>query len=313
MNKGEKILVTGGAGFVGSNITIRLLELGYEVCVLDNLYTGFLKFLPKDNKLKVVIGDVCDKDLIDNLLSEYKHIIHCAAKNIIASTKDPYSDFETNIGGTLNLLLSAKKWGVKKIVYTSSASVYGNSKILPAHEELPIYTLSPYAVSKLSAENYCISFYETFDIPISVVRYSNVYGVNQDPTNPYCGVTSKFFESAINGDDIIIHGDGTQTRDFTYVLDAVTATIECLTNPKSTGNIYNVGGGNETTIYTLAEKIIKITRSNSKIRNVNKRDIDNIRRRCVNIEFIRKSLKWQPKFNLDDGLELTYNWIINKN
>jgi UDP-glucose 4-epimerase len=312
MEKTNKVLITGGAGFVCSNIVNELIKLNYEVCVLDNLFTGFEKFLPKHKNLKFILGDVCDKDLIDNLIQEYKYIIHGAAKNIIASTKNPYEDFETNVGGTLNILMSSKKWGIKKLVYIGSASVYGNPKILPVSEDSATYTLSPYATSKLAGENYCTAFYESYGLPISIVRYSNVYGINQDPSNPYCGVVSKFFDFAMNNNDIIIHGDGEQTRDFTYVLDSVNATIECLINQKSIGNIYNVGCGFETSINVLAEKIIKITNSNSKIIKVDKRDIDNIRRRSVNIESIRRSLKWQPKFTLDNGLDLTYNWIKNK-
>ena len=306
---GKKILVTGGAGFVGSNIVKQLLDRGAEVCVLDNLYTGMEKLIPYGPNLRFVYGDVCDKPLVDQLVKEYKLIIHAAAKNIIASTKNPYDDYETNIGGTLNLLIAAKTHGIEKIVYTGSASVYGNPKVLPASEDSPTYTLSPYATSKLAGENYCISFYESYNLPISIVRYSNVFGVNQDPSNPYCGVVSKFFENAINGKDISIHGNGEQTRDFTYVFDAAKATIDCLLSEKSIGQIYNTGSGFETSINDLAEKIIRITESDSKIIKIDKRDIDNIRRRSVNIEHIRRSLKWSPQYTLEEGLNLTYQWI----
>lgn len=311
--KGKKILVTGGAGFVGSNIVQQLLNDGAQVCVLDNLYTGFEKFVPIHENLRFINGDVCDKDLVDELVREYKLIIHAAAKNIIASTKNPYEDYETNIGGTLNLLISCKKHGVEKFVYVSSASVYGNPTILPVTEDTSKYTLTPYSTSKLAGENYCISFYESYDLPISVIRYSNVYGTNQDPSNPYCGVVSKFFESAMKGEDIKIHGNGEQTRDFTFVNDSVDATIEILKNPKSVGQIYNCGSGFETSINDLAKKIIYITNSNSEIIKVDRRDIDNIRRRSVNIEKIRRSLRWSPKYTLDEGLILTYEWIIKNN
>jgi len=310
---GKKILVTGGAGFVGSNITKKLLDYGAIVTVLDNLYTGFEKFLPVHENLKFVKGDIIDKDLVDELVSEHKLIIHAAAKNIIASTKNPYEDYETNIGGTLNLLMSSKKHGVDKFVYVGSASVYGNSKILPVVEDSTLYTLTPYATSKLAGENYCISFYESYNLPISIIRYSNVFGTNQDPSNPYCGVVSKFFDWAMNNQDISIHGNGEQTRDFTFVNDAVDATIEILTNIKSVGQIYNCGSGFETSINTLANKIIEITNSSSKVIKVDKRDIDNIRRRSVNIENIRRSLRWSPKYTLDDGLNLTYSWMKSLN
>lgn len=310
--EGKKILLTGGAGFVGSNIAKQLLDYGAHVCVLDNLYTGFEKFVPKHKNLTFIKGDVEDSDLIDGLVKEYKLIIHAAAKNIIASTKNPYDDYKTNIGGTLNLLMSAKKYGVEKFVYVGSASVYGNSKVLPVSEDSPLYTLTPYATSKLAGENYCISFYESYNLPISIIRYSNVFGTNQDPSNPYCGVVSKFFDWAIKGEDITIHGNGEQTRDFTFVKDAVDATIEVLVNPKSIGQIYNSGSGFETSINNLAVKIIEITNSKSKILKIDKRDIDNIRRRSVNIENIRRSLRWGPKYTLEDGLKLTHEWMCNQ-
>lgn len=317
MEKNEKIdglevLVTGGAGFVGSNIVSILLKNGAKVTVLDNLYTGMIKLLPENENLEVIIGDVEDRELVDSLVKKFDYIIHAAAKNIIASTKNPYEDFKTNIEGTLNILLSARKHGVKKIVYTGSASVYGNPSVLPISESSGVYTLSPYATSKLAGENYCISFYESYNIPTAIVRYSNVYGYNQDPANPYCGVVSKFFESALNNTDINIHGDGEQTRDFTFVTDAANATIETLINPKAVGSIFNTGSGIEISINKLAKKIISITNSKSELNYVDKRDIDNIRRRSVNIELIRRVLRWSPIFTIDKGLHETYKWIINR-
>lgn len=310
--KDKKVLVTGGAGFVGSNIVSMLLDMGAKVTVLDNLFTGNLNLLPKHNNLTFINGDVCDDVIIDDLVQKFKLIIHAAAKNIIISTKNPYEDYETNIGATLKWLIACKKYGVEKFVYTSSASVYGNPNIIPITETSSLYTLSPYAVSKLAGENYCIAFYESFDIPTTIVRYSNVYGVNQDPTNPYCGVVSKFFEKALNDEPILIHGDGEQTRDFTYVEDSAKATIEALINPKSIGNIFNTGSGYEVSINELAKKIVNLTNSNSTIKYIDKRDIDNIRRRVVNIENIRRVLRWYPTNTLDVGLSKTYNWIKNK-
>ena len=194
----KNVLVTGGAGFVGSNIVDILLKRGAKVTVLDNLFTGSKDLLPDHKNLSFIEGDVCDDSLIEKLVQEFKLIIHAAAKNIIISTKNPYEDYETNIGATLKWLIACKKYGIEKFVYTGSASVYGNPSVIPIPESSAIYTLSPYAVSKLAGENYCISFYESYNLPTTIVRYSNVYGVNQDPNNPYCGVVSKFFEKALN-------------------------------------------------------------------------------------------------------------------
>lgn len=311
--KGRQVLVTGGAGFVGSNIVQLLIDRGAKVTVLDNLYTGLEALIPKHPDVSFIKGDVIDNDLVEELVKAHKLIIHVAAKNIIASTKNPKADYETNIGGTLNLLLAAKKYTIEKMVYTSSASVYGNPSILPITEDSAIYTLSPYAVSKLAGENYCIAFYESYEVPVSIIRFSNVYGINQAVTNPYCGVVAKFFESALNDDNIKIHGDGEQTRDFTFVLDSANATIEALINSRSSGLIFNTGTGFEISINELAKKIIEITDSSSNIEYIKKRDIDNIRRRAVNIESIRRMLRWSPQYTLSEGLKLTFEWLKNSN
>jgi UDP-glucose 4-epimerase len=307
--KNKKTLLTGGAGFIGSNIAGILLKKGSIVTIVDNLYTGFESLVPKHKNLTFIKGDIEDKDLIDELVSRNSLIIHAAAKNIIASTKNVKNDYETNIGGTLNLLIAAKKYKIEKFVYTGSASVYGNPTQIPVPENSPLYTLSPYAVSKLAGENYCSAFYETYDIPTTVVRFSNVYGINQQISNPYCGVVTKFFESAIKNEPISIHGDGEQTRDFTFVHDAVNATIEALVNNRSIGMIFNIGTGVEISVNELSRRIIGITRSKSEIVHVDKRDIDNIRRRVMNIEQIRRILKWTPLVTLENGLKETYEWI----
>lgn len=308
--KNKKVLVTGGAGFVGSNIVRILLHMGARVTVFDSLYTGFQDLVPHHPNANFIQGDVCDEKLIDELVAEHPLIIHAAAKNIIVSTKNPFDDFQTNIGGTLNILLAAKRHGIEKMVYTGSASVYGNPDTIPISESTPTYTLTPYAVSKLSGENYCIAFYESYDIPTTIVRYSNVYGINQDARNPYCGVVAKFFEAAMQNQDILIHGDGEQTRDFTFVEDAAQATIAALINTRSTGMVFNIGTGIETSINELANKIIQITGSRSPIRYVDKRDIDNIRRRVINIENIRRILRFIPQYTLEKGLKKTYEWLL---
>lgn len=307
----KKVLVTGGAGFVGSIIVKKLLNEGTRVTVLDNLFTGLISQIPKHPNVTFIEGDVEDMSIVDAVVKEHKLIIHAAAKNIIVSTKNPYNDFKTNIGGTLNILLAAKKYGIDKLVYTGSASVYGNPESLPIKEDSLVYTLSPYAVSKLAGENYCIAFYESYELPCAVVRFSNVYGINQTPDNPYCGVVSKFFDSAMKGKPIQIHGDGEQTRDFTFVNDSALATIEALKNPKSTGMVFNTGTGIETSINDLAIKIIQITNSKSSIEYIDKRDIDNIRRRVVSIEQIRRVLRWTPQNTIEKGLQKTYEWLLN--
>ena len=243
------------------------------------------------------------------MVSRANIVFHLAARNIIASTKDPRGDYEVNIGGTFNVLMAAREsGGVDKIVYSSSASVYGNPRYLPINEDDQTNTLSPYSVSKLAGENYCLAFYESYGLPVTVLRYSNVYGVNQLPSNPYCGVVAKFFDRIGRNEPPLIHGDGEQTRDFTYVGDVVDATIGACLTSKSDGQVFNLGTGVEHTINGLARSIMDLYGLTIDPEYIDKRDIDNIRRRILNIEKIRRIIRWVPRFSLKEGLKRTKEW-----
>jgi UDP-glucose 4-epimerase len=308
---GQRIVVTGGAGFVGSSIVERLLNHGARVVVLDDFYTGQESNLPIGNtNLEVVRGSVTDFALVRNVVEGAAAVVHEAARNIIVSTRNPREDYEVNIGGTLNVLLAVKELAIPRIVYASSASVYGNPRYLPINEDDATNILSPYSVSKLAGENYCKAFYESYGLSTAVVRYSNVYGTRQRPDNPYCGVIAKFFDAAMSGESPRIHGDGDQTRDFTYIDDVVEATLQAAFSSKAEGQVYNVGTGRETTINQLARLIIEITGAKVETQYVDRRDIDNIRRRVVNIEKIRRELRWVPSVTIEQGLRKTYQWLI---
>lgn len=310
--KDKKVLVAGGAGFIGSNLVKKLSEEGALVTVLDDLFTGDLSLIEDVRDLMFIKGSVRDSDLVEDLVTKAEIVFNLAARNIIVSTKRPREDFSVNIGGMLNILIAAKKYGVEKIVYTSSASVYGNARYLPINEDDRLNILNPYAASKLSAENYCMAFYESYDVPVTILRYSNVYGMNQSPSNPYCGVVSKFFTSLLNGSGPEIHGDGEQTRDFTFVDDAVEATMLAALSPKAVGEILNVGTGKETSVKHLANLIIDLSDKNLRAIYVDRRDIDNLRRRVLNIEKIRKNLRWIPATPLEQGLAKTHEWLVSK-
>ncbi len=305
---GKKVLVTGGAGFVGANLVERAVSAGATVFVLDDLFTGSLDNIKEGTRFEFVEGSVCDYDLVSRLVQEVDYIAHLAARNIIVSTKNPRNDYEVNIGGTLNVLMAAREHGIRQMVYTSSASIYGNPKIIPILEDERPHTFSPYSVSKLAGENYCNAFYETYGVPATVVRYSNVYGPKQDPSNPYCGVVSKFMEAIDNDEAPQIHGDGMQTRDFTYVDDAVDATLLAMTSPKAEGVAFNLGTGMECRIIELARIIARLMAKDIEPVHIDRRDIDNIRRRVLNIERIRTSLRWQPQIGLEEGLRRTVEW-----
>lgn len=306
----KKVLVTGGAGFVGSNLTNSLVKEGAAVTVLDDLFTGSLENITCLDDIEFINGSVTDYELVDRLVKKADIVFNLAVRNIIVSTLSPRLDFEVNTGGVFNVLQAAKNHGVEKVVYTSSASVYGNPRYLPINEDDRLSTLSPYAASKLSGENYCTAFYESYNIPVVMLRYSNVYGINQNPENPYCGVISKFFDKMMNGFAPSIHGDGEQTRDFTYVDDAVEATMLAALSVKAEGELFNVASGIETSVNELARMIAETVKCPIPPNYIDKRDIDNIRRRVLNIEKIRRTLRWTPTVNLKTGLKRTGEWLV---
>jgi len=305
---GRRILVTGGAGFVGGALTRRLVDSGARVTVLDDLFTGKAETIPTGAEF--VQGSVTDRPLVDELVAAHGLVFHLAARNIIASTANPRDDFETNIGGTLNVLLAARASRVDRIVYASSASVYGNPRSIPINEDDQAVLLSPYAVSKLGGENYCTAFYESYGLPTACVRYSNVYGPGQRPDNPYCGVVSKFLADAQAGRSVTVHGDGEQTRDYTYISDAVEATMLAAIHPRAEGEVFNVGTGIETSVNQLAASIGAALGKAVDVQHIDRRDIDNIRRRVVNIEKARRMLRWTPQVTLERGLTETANWFV---
>jgi len=307
----KRVLITGGAGFIGSNLAKLLIEdFESKVTVIDDLFTGTLENL-KGLDVEFVKGSVLDRELLSKHVRNKDIILHLAARNIIVSNSNPREDLEVNIIGTFNVLETALKNSIEKVVYTSTSSIYGNPRYLPINEDEPPKFLNFYSVSKSSGESYSKTFFEVHDLPVSIVRYSNVYGYNQSPSNPYCGVIGKFINNALKDEPIKIHGDGEQTRDFTFVIDACNATIKAALNPKAVGEVYNIGTGIEVSVNILAEQIIKITNSKSTIEHIDKRDIDNIRRRVLNIEKIRHDLKFFPLFTLKDGLKRTIDWFNN--
>jgi len=291
-----RVVVTGGAGFVGSNLVAGLVASGADVVVVDDFFTGTRRALPD---IEIIEGSVTDFSLMHRMCRRADLVFHLAARNIIVSTRNPQDDFRVNAGGTLNVLLAARDSNVQRVVYTSSCSVYGNRTRMPISENDPVSLLTPYAASKFAGESYCQAFNTTYGLPTTVVRYSNVYGPGQRPENPYCGVISRFL--AMDGKPMRINGSGEQTRDYTYVADIVDATLLAATT--KTGNVYNVATETETSVNELAALI------GGPVEHVGLRDIDNVSRRSLSYERIKKDLGWQPKVRLEEGLELTRDWM----
>jgi UDP-glucose 4-epimerase len=300
---GRRVLVTGGAGFVGAALARRLSEHGAEVTVLDDLTTGRDDALP--DEVTLVRGSVTDPEAVSSLVAAHPLVFHLAARGILASTSEPRRDFETNAGGTLNLLLAARRCKVDRIVYASSASVYGNARTTPMSEDDRPAPLSPYAVSKLTGEHYCLACAESYGLPVAVLRYSNVYGPDHHTGHAYSGVVTKFVSSVVGGRPMQVHGDGLQTRDFTFIDDVVDATLIAGRHPRAEGHVFNVGTGVETSVLDLAGAVAMTLGADAEIEHIPRREIDNIRRRRVNVEKIRGMLGWSPRVPLDAGLRRT--------
>lgn len=289
-----KALVTGGAGFIGTNLVNRLSQDGYEVTVLDDLSAKNPFQFGAGRLIKV---SVTNRDEVMALVGQADVVFHLAARTMALSIQYPYEDLEVNTGGMLNVILAALKWNVP-VVYTSSSAVYGNGWLLPFTESTPVDLLTPYAATKFAAECYCQAYRSA---PIAIVRQSNVYGPYQHPDNPYCGVVAKLVKRAGEGQPMIIHGDGQQTRDFTYVEDAIDAIL--LASQKGIGQVVNIGTGVETSILGLAQMI------GEQFKFTPRRDIDLIRRRVLDCSKAERVLGWQAKTDLGTGLALTREWL----
>ena len=247
-------LVTGGAGFIGSHIVETLIKRGEHVRVLDNLSTGrkenIASFL---DRIEFIEGDLRDEEVVRRAVDGVDYVLHQAAvASVIRSVKDPIPTETANVVGTLNLLLAARDAGVRRLVYASSSSVYGDSPTLPKVETMPPRPKSPYAVSKLAVEYHCHIFYELFGLETVGLRYFNVFGPRQDPTSEYAAVIPKFVTAMLRGESPTIYGDGTQSRDFTYVSNVVRANLLAVTEPGMVGRVFNTAVG---TRYTLLELV----------------------------------------------------------
>jgi UDP-glucose 4-epimerase len=295
-------VVTGGAGFVGSNLVAALLQRGDHVTVVDDFFTGQEDAIP--NGCEFIRACVTEYRVMRLVCRRADVVFHLAARNIIVSTQNPADDFRINAGGTLNVLLAARDENVGRVVYASSCSVYGDQPAVPILESDPVSLLTPYAASKFTGEAYCQAFGASYGLATSVVRYSNVYGPGHLPENPYCGVIARFIHDSMEGRPMRIYGGGEQTRDYTYVSDVVTATMLAADGPA--GSVYNVGTGRETSVNRLAEMI------GGEVEHVGLRDIDNVSRRSLSYDRIHRGLGWKPSVELRDGLTHTLSWMENR-
>ena len=253
-------LVTGGAGFIGSNIVEELVNRGERVRVLDNLSTGKRENIQHFiDHIEFIEGDIRNLDIMRKAISGVDFVLHQAAlPSVPRSINDPIATNEVNINGTLNVLVAAKGAGVKRVIYASSSSIYGNSEILPKREDMPPNPISPYAASKLAGENYCRVFYQIYGLETVCLRYFNVFGPRQDPTSQYSAVIPKFINAILNGKRPTIYGDGLQSRDFTYVENVVRANLLACEADGVAGELFNVACGEQHTVLDLVAGLNEI-------------------------------------------------------
>jgi UDP-glucose 4-epimerase len=301
----EKALVTGGAGFIGSHLVRALLERGDEVRVLDNFSTGNRANLDGLD-VEVVEGELRSYERVHNAVRGADVVYHLGALGSVPrSVQDPLTSSAVNVEGTLNVLLAARDEGVRRVVFSSSSSVYGVQDELPAREEAAPNPISPYGVAKLAAERYCVSFsrvYERFETV--VLRYFNVFGPRQSPRSQYAAVVPLFIAAIAAGEPVRIEGDGEQRRDFTYVSNVVDATLRAAEAADASGRVFNVAASDPASVNELADAIGRILGKEVRRQPAPPRPGD-IRESWADVRAARETLGWAPAVDLEEGLRRT--------
>jgi nucleoside-diphosphate-sugar epimerase len=305
------VLVTGGAGFIGSHIVDALLDQGRTVRVLDNLSTGSLDNLRhRAGELEIIEGDLRDIDTCYRACKGAETVFHQAAlPSVPRSIADPLTSNAVNVDGTLQMLMAARDEGVRRFIFASSSSVYGNTAVSPKHEDLPTCPLSPYAINKLTGEHYCKVFHSLYGLETVVLRYFNVFGPRQNPNNQYSAVIPKFVAAAMRGDQVILNGDGTTSRDFTYVDNVVQANLLASWVPGAAGGVFNVGCGGSHTLNDLCRGIEAATGRRLRVEHAPAREGD-VQHSRADISAARERLRYDPAISFQMGLERTVQYAL---
>lgn len=311
----QRILVAGGAGFIGSHIVEALLETGAEVTVLDNLFTGRMSNLERftgNKDFHFIKGDVRNADQVRVAVRNVDAVFNDAAiVSVRMSIENPLLVNEVNVNGTLNLLKASLDSEVKRFVQASSASVYGDSKSLPIVEETPPKPISPYAVSELAAENYARAFHEVYGLETVCLRYFNVYGPRQS-YSPYTGAITIFMNQLMSNEPVTIFGDGEQTRDFVYVEDVASANLLALTKKEVAGEVFNIATGIGTSVNTLVKTLKDIVgKSSMKLLRTESKPGE-IKHSVASIEKAGRILDYKPVFSIETGLKQLVRWFTSK-
>lgn len=309
MHKSRKVLVTGGAGFIGSHVVDKLVNSGYAVKVIDNLSTGNLANIKKHvetGTINFVRGDIRDASLVKQIVKDVDAVLHFAATiSVPFSIENPQETYDNNVAGTLNLLASSARQRVGKFVLISSCAVYGEPKYLPIDENHPTCPISPYAETKLAAERYCLGFHERELLCSVILRLFNVYGPRQG-MNEYSGVITRFIERVKKNSSPIVFGDGSQTRDFVNVNDVADAVLVSMEKRLAEGELFNIGSGKPTSINELAQLVVELSGAETEICHEAAR-VGDIRNSYADISKAEKILGYKPQINLSSGLRVLLN------
>jgi len=301
-------LVTGGAGFIGSHLAEELLRRGHRVRVVDSLITGKRRNLESIPAAEFVEGDLAELAVAEKAAAGMDYVLHQAAiPSVPRSVEDPATSNRANITATLNVLLAARKAGVKRLVYAGSSSAYGDTPTLPKHEGMPTNPQSPYALQKLVGEQYCQLFTKLYGFPTVTTRYFNVFGPRQDPGSPYSGVISLFATAVLDGRPPIIHGDGGQTRDFTYIANVVDGVLRACEAPNVSGEVINVATGGRISLNDLLRVLSGLVKTSVPAIHKEPRAGD-VRDSQADISKARALLGYKPIVSFEDGLERTLEW-----
>ncbi|HAX61806.1 MAG TPA: LPS biosynthesis protein WbpP [Elusimicrobia bacterium] len=310
VQKKDLVLVTGGAGFIGSSIADELLKRNYRVRIIDNFCTGRIENIKHIlGKIELVKGDIRDEKLVGRIMRGVGFVFHEAAlRSVPRSIDDPGSTNDVNITGTLNLLIAAKNAKVKRFIYASSSSVYGDTKELPKKELQKPQPISPYAVSKLTGEYYCQVFSKTYGLETVSLRYFNVFGPRQDPESKYAVVVPIFIYCGLKNKPFEVHSDGKQSRDFTYIDNVVNANILAMTAKNVSGKILNVACNDKHSILEIAYNVGKVLGIKPKFIFGPKRAGD-VRHTLADITLAKKFLGYKPLVNFEDGMKKTVEYF----
>jgi UDP-glucose 4-epimerase len=306
-----KVLVTGGAGFIGSHIAERLLALGHEVRVLDNFATGRRSNLSgfRDG-VELIEGDIQSYERAHKAVRGCEVVFHEAAlPSVPRSIQDPLTSNATNVIGTLNILLAARDEGVRRVVYASSSSAYGRNPVLPKHEELAAEPISPYATAKLAAEGYCRSFTAVYGLETVALRYFNVFGPRQDPLSEYAAVIPRFITALAAGESPVIFGDGEQSRDFTYIDNVVDANVLAIDAPDVAGRTINVACGQRVSLNELVTELQSLLGTSVEVAYAAPRSGD-VKHSLADITRARELLGYEPGVDLREGLRRTITSLL---